>query len=220
MIPRDVMGDVLADLALTFGTPYGTDDAATHRLVDRWCDALDDCDPGEVRQAAREYLRTGRKFPVPADLRDRALALRRRRLELERAQQREEARDLYCLRCGATTLITLVNGRLRPLHREDCPGLHPEDLLAQRAALAQLATEAPNHSGIAVPSAMLSAMPIGIPSTLPSTQYREPISADAANPVPHGVTRCAYHYDCDVAERYARREGRTIDHQHEEPSNR
>jgi hypothetical protein len=134
-LSRDLTQDLLADLCAAFGQPYGTDAAASSRLVDVWSRALVDVEPGDARRACDEYVRTGRRFPAPEAIRSRALELRRQRAARDEARRRQDQSEECCPRCHSATLIELVNGRLRPLHADNCPGLHAEDLLEQRAAL-------------------------------------------------------------------------------------
>jgi hypothetical protein len=126
----DQVRPLLARLSLAFGQPYGLTASSADELTATWVNVVGDCEIRDLSTAVDQWIRTQKKWPVPAMIREDAWQLTRAR------RPTRPASSGFCLRCHATDLIDLPNGRFMPLHDENCPGLHETDRLELRHALA------------------------------------------------------------------------------------
>lgn len=125
----DQLRPLLARLSLSFGQPFGLTAAGADGLVQTWFNVLEDCDLRDVSQAIDQWIRTQKKWPAPATIREDTWAITRTR------KPTHQDRPGFCPRCNARDLIVLANGRFMPLHADNCPNLHPQDQLDLRHAL-------------------------------------------------------------------------------------
>jgi hypothetical protein len=126
----DQIRPLLARLSMAFGQPYGLTSASADELARTWLNVVGDCELRDLSAAVDQWIRTQKKWPVPAMIREDAWQLTR---------ARKPARAVstgFCMRCHAPDLIDLANGRFMPLHADVCPGLHEMDRLDIQHALA------------------------------------------------------------------------------------
>lgn len=115
---------LMARLSLAFGQPYGLTSTSADGLISVWLTAVADCEPRDVSQAIDEWIRTQKKWPAPATIRDDAMKLLRARKPAQSSNG-----SAFCSYCHARDLVELANGRFMPLHSDNCPGLHDADRL-------------------------------------------------------------------------------------------
>lgn len=125
----DEMRPLLARLALALGQPFGWQAGSADELARTWFKVLEDCEIRDVSAAVDQWIRTQKKWPVPATIREDAWSLTRLR------KPKHEERPGFCMRCFTRDLIELANGRFMPMHADNCPGLHESDQLDLRHAL-------------------------------------------------------------------------------------
>lgn len=128
---------VLARLTLAFGQPFGLSAAATHDLADLWHRNVKDLAVPDVQSAVDEWIRKSKKWPTVADIRGDALKLEGVRRVQQRRTESDHGPLPFCLGCGTRDLFDAPHGRLKPVHREDCHLVHPDDLREQRLSLSE-----------------------------------------------------------------------------------
>lgn len=125
----------LEELCAAFGRPFGASESA---MVGAWRRALNDLEPDELRYAVARLAKESDRFPVPKKVREVGFQLRtQRRLDAKAQAVHNDEPIPFCPRCNARELLTDPWGRWRPIHADNCPGLHPEDLEIQRVSLAR-----------------------------------------------------------------------------------
>lgn len=136
---------VIHQLTLSYGQPYGLSTAATEDLAKQWAKVLDDCRPADVLAVVEQHIKREKKWPTASKIRDDAL-------KLEAATQRKSTSSYvdgeFCPMCHTRDLISVervgknyITGaevrshRFMPFHADNCPGLHDDDRKALRAAI-------------------------------------------------------------------------------------
>lgn len=112
---------LLLRLMLAFGQPFGFSGGASDDLLRTWLNVLEDCELRDVSAAVDQWIRTSKKWPAPAQIREDAFGLLRAR------KPHATQHTGFCIRCNTPDLISLANGRFMPLHADNCPGLHESD---------------------------------------------------------------------------------------------
>ena len=122
-------------LNLAFGQPFGATADNADDMVRTWERALSDCLPDDSAKAVDEYIRTQTRkiWPTPGAIREKALALAS--LRRRPVHYNHDERHPFCLSCNTFDLYETSTGRLRPLHRDLCPGVHETEAFEQRATL-------------------------------------------------------------------------------------
>ena len=125
---------LMARLILAFGQPFGWTTDNADEMVRTWERALSDCLPDDCAKAVDDYVKnqTRKIWPTPGAVREKALQLAA--LRRPPVHWREDERHPFCAHCHTTDLYENTIGRLRPLHRDLCPGVHESDAFEQRAA--------------------------------------------------------------------------------------
>ena len=120
---NDQIRPLLAKLSMSFGQPFGLTHGNADEFSRTWLGVVGDCDLRDLSAAVDQWIRTQKRWPAPATIREDAWALTR--------QRRPAHHDSsgFCLRCHTPDLIDLPNGRFMPLHADNCPGLHDTDRL-------------------------------------------------------------------------------------------
>lgn len=126
----DDVRPLIAKLTLAYGQPYGLTAASAEDLVATWRNVVGECDLRDVTAAVEQWIRTSKKWPVPAQIREDAWAIARKRRPAIDASL-----NSFCRRCHAVDLVELANGRFMPRHAATCDGLHETDQLDLRHAL-------------------------------------------------------------------------------------
>jgi hypothetical protein len=122
MTSLDQVRPLLARFSLAFGQPFGLNAASADELARTWHLVVSDCHVQDLSSAVDQWIRTQKKWPAPATIREDAWALTRSRIVVAKA-----ADGAFCQRCFARDLIETAAGRFMPMHADNCPGLHESD---------------------------------------------------------------------------------------------